>query len=109
MKNLRKIRKAKGMTMKQLGDAVGVSESMIGMIETDNRNPGFELMLKLAEELDCTIDDLINEKETLATESDEREDPVSEKDLRLLNWFHSLPLEKQKAILISQDAPEDLL
>ena len=34
---------------------------------------------------------------------------ISEKDKRFLEWFHSLSQEKQKAILISQDAPEDLL
>lgn len=37
------------------------------------------------------------------------EDGLNEKDKRLISWFRSLPLEKQKAILISQDAPEDLI
>lgn len=32
---------------------------------------------------------------------------LSEKDLRLIGWFRSLPPEKQKAILIAQDGPED--
>lgn len=45
------------------------------------------------------------QKENPATESSE----VSEKDIRLLNWFRSLPVEKQRAILVSQDAPEDVL
>ena len=36
-------------------------------------------------------------------------DGLIDKDTRLLMWFRSLPPEKQKAILISQDAPEDLL
>ena len=47
----------------------------------------------------------VEQKENPATESSE----VSEKDVRLLNWFRSLPVEKQKAILISQDAPKDVL
>lgn len=47
----------------------------------------------------------IEQKENPATESSE----VSEKDIRLLNWFRSLPVEKQRAILVSQDAPEDVL
>ena len=37
------------------------------------------------------------------------DDSVSDRDKRLLEWFHSLPEEKQKAILIAQDAPKDLL
>ena len=34
---------------------------------------------------------------------------VSDRDMRLLTWFRSLPEEKQKAILIAQDAPKDIL
>ena len=34
---------------------------------------------------------------------------LSMKDQRLVSWFRSLPEEKQKAILISQDAPRGLL
>lgn len=104
MESLRARRKAKGLTMKQLGDAVDVSESMIGMIETGKRKPSFELLLKLSEELDCTVDDLVNDKKIPVTESD----GISDKDKRLIEWFRSLSPEKQKAILVSQDAPEEL-
>lgn len=47
----------------------------------------------------------IKQKENLTDKPGE----VSEKDIRLLNWFRSLPVEKQRAILVSQDAPEDVL
>lgn len=32
---------------------------------------------------------------------------LSEKDIRLVKWFRSLPEEKQKAILTAQDGPVD--
>ena len=35
-------------------------------------------------------------------------DGLSDKDKRVIAWFRSLPLEKQKALLISQDGPEEL-
>ena len=35
-------------------------------------------------------------------------DGLSSKDLRLIEWFRSLPPEKQKAILSLGDGPEDL-
>ena len=105
MENLRRIRKARGLTMKELGKAVGVSESMIGMVETGSRKPSYELLLKLSEELGCYVDDLVDSEKNPATIGD----GISEKDARLLTWFRSLPSEKQKAILISQDAPADLL
>lgn len=37
------------------------------------------------------------------------EDGVSEKDVRLIEWFRSLPPEKQRAILTAQDAPEGIV
>lgn len=113
MENLRRIRKAKGLTMKQLAEMTDVSESMIQMVEAGTRRPSFELLLKLGEALECSVDDLVNEKKEPATESDGLvQEPLlkwADKDVRLLKWFRSLPPEKQRAILISQDAPEGLL
>lgn len=114
MLHLREIRKSKGMTMKQLGEAVGVTESAIGMYEKGRRTLSYEMLLKISEVLGCSVVDLINNFED--TEFEKKEKPVPddrnelcESDIRLINWFRSLPKEKQKAILISQDAPEDLL
>lgn len=114
MESLRRIRKEKGLTQKSLGEKVDVSESMIGMIENGARNPSFELLLKLGEALDCSVDDLLRgEKKPATFEGDgvvhEPYEQWADKDARLLKWFRSLPIEKQKAILFSQDAPEDLV
>lgn len=76
MDNLRKLRKARGMSMRELGEAVGVSESMIGMIETGRRKPSYELLLKLGEELDCGVDYLVNDRKIPITESDGQSDYV---------------------------------
>jgi len=111
VENLRRIRKEKGLTMKQLGAMTDVSESMIQMVETGTRKPSFELLLKLGEALDCSVNDLLDTKKEPANDVDgsKQEDVVvTDKDLRFLTWFRSLSPEKQKAILISQDAPEDL-
>ena len=37
--NIRRIRKERGLTLKQLGDAVGVSEAYIRAYESGRRNP----------------------------------------------------------------------
>jgi len=36
-------------------------------------------------------------------------DGITEKDVALIKWFRSLPEEKLRAILVSQDAPKELL
>ena len=107
MENLRRIRKARGLTMKELGKLSDVSESTIGMVETGKRKPSFELLLKLSEALGCSVNDLVDTKKDPATISDGAI-LFSEQDRRLIEWFRSLPEEKQKAILIAQDAPEGL-
>lgn len=114
MRNLRKIRKLRGLKQKQLADMVGVSESAISQYESGTKFPSFEVALKLAEALDCESADLISERDVLFEKnkpvigSDDRLNDISEKDKRLIEWFRSLSEEKQKAILISQDAPKDL-
>ena len=125
LRNLRRFRKAKGMTQNQLAEYVGVSASAISQYESGGKVPSFEVALKIAETLDCESIDLVTTrtgiydalndsgvKKEPATNSDGLEfdaSIITDKDKRLLNWFRSLPQEKQKAILISQDAPKDLL
>lgn len=45
--------------MKELGKKVGVSESAIQLYESQKRKPNFEMLLKLAEALDCRAVDLL--------------------------------------------------
>lgn len=57
---IRDIRKARHMTMKELGKKVGVTESAIQLYETGKRKPDYEMLLKLSEALDCTVLDLLH-------------------------------------------------
>ena len=41
--NIRRIRKERGLTLKQLGDEVGVSEAYIRAYETGRRNPKLQI------------------------------------------------------------------
>lgn len=56
---IREYRKRKGMTMKELGLRVGASESAVGLWETGKRKPSYEMLLKISEELDCSVNDLL--------------------------------------------------
>ncbi len=80
MKNLRKIRKEYGMTMKDLADKIGVSESAISQYENGKREPGYETLIKLACLFNVSADYLlgIEEKDDMS---------ISEKDLELLKVY----------------------
>ena len=56
---LRSARKEKGLTMKELGALVGVSESAISQYETGKREMDFETLLKIGEILECSTDYLL--------------------------------------------------
>lgn len=63
MINLRAIRKSRGLTMKELGKKVDLSESAIGYYETGKREPKYEILLKLGEALDCSVFDILGEND----------------------------------------------
>lgn len=52
---IREIRKALGLTMKELGEKVDVAESTISQYETGKRQPDNETLLKLGEVLDVSV------------------------------------------------------
>lgn len=56
---MRAARKAKGLTMKELGKLVGVSESAISQYETGKREMDYETLLKIGEVLECSADYLL--------------------------------------------------
>lgn len=68
---IKSLRKEKNITQVELGKAVGVSTSMIGMYETKARKPSYEVLLKIANYFDVTTDYLIgkvNYKPDLTTD-----------------------------------------
>ena len=48
---IRDARKAKGLTLKELGEKVGVSESVVGRYETGKQNLTIETLQKVADAL----------------------------------------------------------
>lgn len=59
MIRLREIRQARGLTMKELGEAIGVTESAIGLYENGRRKPDYDKLRLIAQVLNCSIDDLV--------------------------------------------------
>ena len=59
LETMRTIRKAKGMTMKELGEKVGVAEVTVSFYETGKREPSLEVLCKIADELDVSLDMLV--------------------------------------------------
>ena len=115
---IRILREQAGFTLDELGKRVGVGKSTVRKWETGFiANMGRDKIAKLSEVFGVSPTYLISEddselEKTPVTSSDRLsidESKITDKDKRFLEWFHSLSPEKQRAILIAQDAPEDLL
>lgn len=63
--NIRQIRKARGLTQKQLADMIDVSESIISQYENGKKSPSNETLLKLGEALDCSVSDILDDRKAL--------------------------------------------
>lgn len=122
---IKQYRKEKHLTMQEFADRCGLSKGYISMLESGKHPqsqrpivPSIETYGKLAAGMDMQIDEFLRaiDGDTDVSVGEDIpglvREPYSkwvERDIRLLKWFRSLPEEKQKAILFSQDAPEGLV
>lgn len=65
--NIKKIRKRKGMTQKELGNKCGIADSAIRRYELGGANPKRETLQKIANALDVSIYVLTGESKTLSS------------------------------------------
>lgn len=63
MNHIRKARLHRGMSQAELGEAVGLSASTIGMIEQGRRLPSIKTLTKLANALGCSQEYLLDLKD----------------------------------------------
>lgn len=62
--NIRRLRKARGLTLKELGDMIGVSESYVRAYESGRRNPKESSLQALADALAVNVEVLKNSEVT---------------------------------------------
>ena len=68
MNRIRELRKEKGISMKILGEAIGVAESTISLYETEKRMPDADTLKKLARYFGVSIDNLLGESNSVSDE-----------------------------------------
>lgn len=100
-----------GLLNKELETAIGIPEKKISDWNAGRLKSYNKYIPQIASYFHVSTDYLLGKTDDPAPPG-EKEPPaqggeLSEKDLRLIDWFRSLPPEKQKAILIAQDGPED--
>ena len=74
MEKLKVFRTQKGLSQKELGEKVGVSEASISNYETSKREPDLTTLCALADLFDCSLDLLVRGKEKDRHEGRSKED-----------------------------------
>jgi len=100
-----------GYTDYKLAKALGCHQSSVANWTNGRNKPQSRTMKDIADIFEVSVEYLKGEtterkqKETATKEGD----GISDKDIRLLAWFRSLPPEKQKEVLYDAGAPAGLV
>jgi transcriptional regulator with XRE-family HTH domain len=107
-KNLQEIRKKKGLTQAQLANITGLSRRMIGHYETMVKRPSLDNVIKIANALDVSIDELLGISKT---SSKLKEPEISYNTMKKASVIDKLPVKDQEKIfsLINELAKKNKL
>lgn len=103
---LAKLMQENGVSNYKLAKTLSCSQSSVKNWLAGNE-PKIEYATGIANFFGVSVDYLLDREQEKPAPINESE--LSMRDQRLVSWFRSLPEEKQKAILILQDAPRGLL
>lgn len=95
---IKKFRKARGLSQIELGERLGVTQQVITNWERNLREPTIETLLKIAGIFEITLEHLVGQKMA------EIEDQTSRALQKRFELIKKLPPEKQKAFMTFVDA-----
>ena len=96
MLKIRELRRSLGMTMKELGSIVGVSEGAISHYETGRREPDHDMLRRIANALNVSVDFLMGRDEPKAPATSPKVDIMVRSDIP--NYLEKLN-PKNRALL----------
>lgn len=78
---IRDIRKKCGLTLKELGERVGVGESTMSQYETGKRQPDYEVLLRISDYFGVSVDYLLGKSDE-KTPADDGEREICDDDIK---------------------------
>lgn len=111
MVNLRLLRTRSGLTMKELAAKVGVTESAVGQWETGKRTPKYEMLLKLAEALDCSVADIMagEPQERQKSELDRKFEALDEHGKALVRMILDAEYSRCVKVPVATEKPKKII
>ena len=96
---LRQLRLNKGWSQAQLGNRIGIESNRVSRYERSTLWPTLELMVKIAEVFEVSVDYLIRDNKELAVNK-----IANKKLLKSIEEINELPQEYQNTLIIVLDA-----
>lgn len=102
---IRYLRNVHNLTLKQLGEAIGLADNTVSQYETGRREPDFATLLKIADYFGVTTDFILGRENTIK----EEKSPAEAEDPHVLLFSQLSPENQEKAqsylefLLSSQD------
>jgi transcriptional regulator with XRE-family HTH domain len=97
---------SRGISITKMCAESGASRGALGdLAGGKTQTLSIKTLEKIARYFSVSVDYLLGKEKT----APEKSEAVSESDMKLIEWFRSLPPEKQRAILTAQDAPEGIV
>ena len=99
----------KGVSDSRACTDVGLSRSYAAKMKNKDGTPSMDSLSAMSEYFGVSVDYLLHGDEPQKEKPTAQGGELTEKDVALIKWLRSLPEGKLRAILVSQDAPEELL
>lgn len=94
MKNLKVLRKQQNISMKKLGEIIGVAESTISLYESGKRQPDKDTLIRIADYFCVSVDYLLG-----ATDKKNLPSELTEGEKKFIELFRRVPEDKQELVL----------
>ena len=98
MNNIKELRISKGLKQSDLANLLHVAQTTISNWENDRTEPDFESLKRMADIFNCSIDELLGQKEKPVVKDDglnQKLERLSDRNLQRLEEYIDLLLETQ--------------
>lgn len=98
MNRIKEFRQQAGMKQQELADVLSVKQTTVSGWEVGRREPDFESLKRMADIFNCSIDELLGQKEKPVVKDDglnQKLEKLSDRNLQRLEEYIDLLLETQ--------------
>jgi transcriptional regulator with XRE-family HTH domain len=93
--NIKKLREQKGLSQKELAGMIEVNPAQYGRVENDKVEPTLKTLLKIADALEVTLDDLVKGKDDPLKEVEVKDKSLMSK----IQMIDQLPTDEKETVL----------